>query len=97
MTMLQISLSDDLDARLKARAAEAGYSSVEAYAKDLLQADTGADPGAPEHLHFDSDEELEEMLLKRLDDDQGSVEVTPQYWADLRKQLTARRPSEPRP
>ena len=81
MTVLHVNLPDDLRIKLERRAAETGHASVDAYIDALVRSDVeGEDPGAPDHLSFENSEELEQMLLERLDD-KSSIEATPEFWA----------------
>jgi len=59
MAALKIDLADDLRSRIEARAAENGFGSVEAYVEAMLLADAAG--GAV------TDEQLETLLLQRLD------------------------------
>jgi hypothetical protein len=95
MSRHSIDLPPDLEAKVAARAAEAGCESVEQYIESLIQADTGEDFGAPNDLHFENDPELESMLLQRLKDDQPSVEATPEFWNELRRRAREGRGKAP--
>jgi hypothetical protein len=86
MSVLKINLDYRLKRRLEARAAATGHESIASYAEEVLRADA-ADPGAPPHLHFESDAELERMLLERMNDKSPRIEVTPRFWSDLRKKI----------
>ena len=60
------------------------------YIHPLLRADAECDdPGAPEHLTFETVDELERLLEQRLEGGPG-VEATPAFWAELR-QIAMRR------
>ena|ERR671913_1241014 len=86
MTRVSIELPEDLRAKAEARAAEAGHRDVGAYIESLIRADAdeaSEDPGAPAHLTFDSREELEALLSERLKGG-PSIEVTPEFWRNLR-------------
>jgi|HubBroStandDraft_4_1064222.scaffolds.fasta_scaffold429546_2 plasmid stability protein len=65
MTRLLIDLPEEVNAKLRARAAQAGYASAEEYIQVLITADA-LDPGAPSHLTFRTDQELEQFLVGRL-------------------------------
>ena len=82
MTSLHIPVSDDLKTRLEARAAELGFDRVEAYVESLLQADAQSDTTA--------DEELEQLLLHRLNDP-NTVEVTPAFIHQFKQEIEQRR------
>ena len=94
MTRLSIDLPEDVKSRLAARAARSGHASVEEYAAALLRADADepADEyGAPTHLTYRSDAELEALLLVRASDDSPGVEATPEFWEDLKRRVAERR------
>ncbi len=63
-------------------------------AKDL--SDIAADdldesyPAGPPHLEIRSDADLERLLLSRIDDPRPSIEATPAFWADLRREMERR-------
>ena len=82
MAILQISVGDDLKARAEARAVESGYSSAEQYLEALLRADLDANGPA--------DEELEQLLLRRLDSG-PVIEVTPDFAEQFRREIRERR------
>jgi plasmid stability protein len=84
MAALQLQLPDDLKARLQARATECGYESVEQYVQDILRA------SAEEEV---VDEDVEAVLIQRLDDPQGEIEFTPQFQQQFREQVKQRRDS----
>jgi plasmid stability protein len=97
MTHLHLQLPDDLRVKLERRAAEGGHSSVDAYVDALLRSDAeGEDPGAPDHLSFQSADQLEQMLLSRLDDKPG-IEATSEFWADLKQKARQARPGRSNP
>ena len=94
MTRLSIDLPDDVRANLEDRATRAGYPNVEAYIESVLRdeaAEAGNDPGAPPHLTFSSDDELEAILVRRLDDPADPVEATAEFWTDLKRRASERR------
>ncbi|HEY7116372.1 MAG TPA: hypothetical protein VH475_07295 [Tepidisphaeraceae bacterium] len=95
MTRLSIDIPDDIRARLEARASRSGHASVEEFIQSLLREEAAEaldeDLGAPAHLSFRSDEELEQILVRRIDDDQGTIEATPEFWVDLRRRAQERR------
>jgi hypothetical protein len=94
MTRLSIDLPEDVTQRLAARATRAGHPSVEEYIASLLRAeavDAQDDLDAPPHLSFSSDEELEAILVRRIDDGEGSIEATPEFWQQLKREAASRR------
>jgi plasmid stability protein len=94
MTRLSIDLPDDVRTRLQDRAARAGHESVEEYVAALLmaEAEEPADEyGAPPHLTYRSDTELEALLLERVTDGSPGVDATPAFWKDLKRRAAERR------
>src|SRR5437868_3396999 len=94
MTRLSIELPDDVRSKLVERAARGGHASVEAFVQALLRAEadeTVDDDDGPPGLSFRSEAELEAMLLARLDDDAGEIEVTPEFWDNLQREIQERR------
>lgn len=94
MTRLSIDLPEDVTRRLAARASRAGHASVEEYIESLLRAeavDANDDLDAPAHLTFSTDEELEAILVRRIDDADGSIEATPEFWRQLKQDAADRR------
>lgn len=85
MAVLQISWADELKAQVEARAAEAGYDSVEKYLEALVRADL--DGGGPE------DADLEELLLHRLDSGPG-IKFTAEFAEQFRREVRERRASK---
>jgi len=85
MTSLNLNLPDHLTNRLRVRAIENGYESVEQYAQALLEADAAEDQVI--------DEDIERLLLERLDDPRPDIEFTPQFQEQFRKQVNERRQS----
>jgi hypothetical protein len=81
MASLNLNLSDELKARAEARAAESGFGSVEQYVEQLVRADAGGDSGY--------DEELEKVLLSRLDGGPG-IEVDAEDFRRMREKFQAR-------
>jgi hypothetical protein len=82
MTTMQIHVEDELKARLAARAAENGYDSVESYVAAVLRAEA--------EVEFVDDEELEQVLLRRMDDPR-SIELTEEFKQQFRQELADRR------
>lgn len=87
MARLIIDLPDDLMALAHARAVETGHASLEQYLEALIRADIEAnevDLGGPAHLTFESEDELEALLARRANDE-PSIEVTPEFWQQLKE------------
>ncbi len=76
MTRIELELPDELLETARARAADAGFATVEAYASALFQEELGP-----------ADEPLERLLLERVGDPRPSVEDSPAYWEDIRKRI----------
>jgi antitoxin ParD1/3/4 len=88
MGKLSIELPAGLKQKVLIRAAETGHTSVEQYVEDLVRADAegaGEDPGAPESVRINSLEQTEALLLERLEGG-DSIEATPEFWQNLRRQ-----------
>ena len=83
MTTMQIRVEDDLKTRLATRAAESGYTSVEAYIEALLRADAGEDSVV-------NDRQLEDLLISRLDSG-PSVDCTPDFVRQFKSEVAKRR------
>ena len=79
---LHLNISDDLKARLEARAAENGFDRLDAYVESLLEADIGED--------VLEDDDLEQLLLRRLDNS-NTIEVTPAFVEQFKQQVAQRR------
>lgn len=90
MAHLTIVLPEEVGVKVRAKASRAGYASAEEYVQALLVQDAEdseeKDYGAPEHLSFSNDEELEKLLLERLEGG-PSIEATPEFWRSLEKQF----------
>ncbi len=87
MTRLTLDLPDELQQKLCERAAETGAASVEAYVEQLLRADAdGVDPGSAASVQ--SQEQLESLLVSRLDDPRPSIEPDAQFWERLRRRAS---------
>lgn len=82
MGVMQIRLRDDLQTRLAARAVENGFNSIEAYVESLLRADAGDDQFV--------DQDVEELLLRRLDSGAG-IEFTADFVQQFKRQVAQRR------
>ncbi|HZK81233.1 MAG TPA: hypothetical protein VFC46_09210 [Humisphaera sp.] len=75
MSTLQIQISDEIQDRVSARAAEGGFKSVEEYVESLVAADAVID------------DDLEQLLLERLDSDAPSIELTPEFIAQFKQRI----------
>ena len=78
MTSMNVSLPESLRQFAEERAAK-GYSSLSEYFRELLRGDQKRVAQA----------RLEELLLEGLDSGEP-VEVTPEYWKELRKRVRER-------
>ena|SRR5437763_211239 len=88
MARLNIELPKELHAKAEARAAETGCGTVESYVRALISADAeGEDFGAPESLHVENQQQLERLVLERLEDPGPSVEVTEEFWEGLKRRI----------
>jgi len=81
MTTLNIKLSDDLKARIEAKAAQHGFDRIEAYVQSLLEEDAS---------ELVEDEELEQILLKRLANP-DAIELTAALIDQFNKDVEKRR------
>ena len=88
MTTLHIELPDEVKDQLAARAVEAGFSSVEQYARAVLQASAEA--------AVDEDE-LESLLAARAADGRPGIEFTPAFADAFRAEVRGRREPGGRP
>jgi hypothetical protein len=84
MSTIHIDIPAGLRKRLAERAVESGFDSVEQYAEALLRADAEAQP---------VDEQVEKLLLERLEDDRPGIELTSQFKEQFREQVRQRRQS----
>jgi plasmid stability protein len=92
MATLTLNLSDELQKLAEMRAAATGYASVADYLASLIE---GEAAGAPERLAMDSNEQVESVLLSRL---QGSsVPMNADDFRGMREKLTAQIQREPQP
>ena len=80
MTLLQIPVSDEL----KARPAVRGFGTIEQYAKAVLEAT--AEPDL-------TDDQVEELLVQRIEDPRPDIELTPAFKEQFREELRQRRES----
>lgn len=85
MATLKVELPDDVKVLAEARAAEAGCANVGQYLADLVRGDAA---GAPPQLTVDSDQQLESLLLQRLDGE--PVEMNAADFEQMREKLGAR-------
>lgn len=94
MSQLNINLPEDVAERLRDRAARAGHDTVEEFVQALIFSEVeeeGEDYGAPPHLTVESEEELKKFLEPRLDDNGGSIELTPEFREQFMRELRQRR------
>src|SRR5689334_21687051 len=94
MTRMSIDLPEEVRTRLEARAARSGHATVEEFVQQLLRAEAEAsdeDDDGPAHLSYRTNEELESLLLERLDDPRPAIEATPEFWDEFKKRVEARR------
>jgi hypothetical protein len=82
MATLHLTVSEDVRARLLRLAREAGYASVEEYAEHLLH------ESAEEQV---IDDELEALLVERLDDPRPGIELTSEFKQAFRDEMQRRR------
>ena len=74
-----VPVSPELDAEVRKRMREGGFSSVAEYVRTAVRAEL-------EHARKN---QLEKLLLAGLESGQG-VEVSPEYWEERRRELNAR-------
>jgi hypothetical protein len=85
MSKLTVTLPDDVKALAEARAAESGCADVAEYVARLIRGDAA---GAPGGLIIDSDEQLQALLLGRIDG--PFVEMDASDFQRMRDKLKAR-------
>jgi hypothetical protein len=85
MTLLHIPVSDELKARLAACAAEGGFGTIEQFAQAVLEAT--AEPEL-------TDEQVEELLVRRLEDPRPDIELTPAFKEQFMEEVRKRRESD---
>ncbi|HVK15616.1 MAG TPA: hypothetical protein VM533_01625 [Fimbriiglobus sp.] len=93
---MTITLPDGLKAEAEAKAKAAGFPSVDTYVTSLILADQPGEgeecdlPEPPQGASYvvNSREELEAKLLEGLNSE--PIPVTPEFWADLRRQVEER-------
>lgn len=78
MVRLNLNVSDDLAMRLRERAKESGYDDIERFAESLLQAEL-------------EDEDLEALLLERLDDPRPKIEFTSEFQRSFLREIEEQR------
>lgn len=83
MARVSIQLPDDLRARVEARASETGHGSVEEYVQSLLRADLD-----DSEL---TDDDLEALLVRRIDSPDPDIEVTPDFVRQFKERIEKRR------
>ena len=79
MMTLQISLPESLRDFVERQVAEGGYETASEYVQDLLR----------EIQKRKAKEKVEALLLEGLNSG-DSIEVTPEYWKEMRRQLDQR-------
>ena len=96
MARLTLDLPQELQAKLRVRAAETGHETIEGYVQALLQSDAdaagvseGEDYPSPEHLTVRSQEDLAAKLLEGLESG-PATEMTSQDWDDIQREVAAR-------
>lgn len=89
MRTLSIQIPDELQRQAELRATEAGHASLEQYVTALIQSDAEGmeDFGAPPGVQYDSDDELEAELARRMEEGGPSIEITQEYWDRLRARV----------
>ena len=87
---MTITLPDEMREELERKARAAGFPTVDEYVVWLAKSDNLEEPAlAPEDLGFRNQEELEAKLLSSLASG-PPVLATPEFWAQLRKDVAAR-------
>ena len=79
MTTMNISLPDEMKTFVEEQVQQGGYSTASEYLRELIR---DAQKQA-------ANERLEKLLLEGLDSGPG-VEVTPEWWAERRRELERR-------
>jgi antitoxin ParD1/3/4 len=95
MARVTLNLPEELQAKVQSRAGEAGYKTVEEYIQALLRYD--ADPPDtdeedhpfPPHLHFNTGEELEALLIEG-ENSGPATEWDEADWESMRQEVAAR-------
>ena len=79
MTTITISLPESLRDFIDRQVKTKGYGNVSEYFRGLLR----------EAQEREADKRLESLLLESLDDARPDVEITPDFWADVKKRFVA--------
>lgn len=79
MTTMNISLPDEMKSFVETQVKEGGYSTASEYLRDLIR---DAKKKAGEEL-------LERLLIEGINSGPG-IEVTPEFWAERRRELERR-------
>ncbi len=58
----------------------------------MLIAEVDVDHGAPASLSFDSQDELEEMLERRLENSAPSIEGSHELWQQIKQRVLGKKP-----
>lgn len=82
MATLTVTLSDEVKALAEARATAAGFADLGEYVAAMVHDEM---IGGPPHLRVGSDEELEALLMSRIDG--PFVETGPEDFARMRQKL----------
>ena len=90
MATLSLDVSDNVKKLAEMRAVATGYASVAEYLAGLIE---GEAAGAPERLSPETNEQLESLLLSRLDG--SAVAMDADDFRRLREKLTARLDGDP--
>jgi hypothetical protein len=89
MVRVNIDFPDDVGEQLGAAARAAGHPSIESYIYAVFTGglDEDEDYGAPPGVSCENDDQLEAMLLERAKNPAPSIEVTAEYFQDLKRQV----------
>ena len=79
MDTMNIALPESMKTFVQERVVEGGYSSASEYVRDLIRADQKRK----------AEERIDALLLEGLDSGQP-IPVTPEYWEEKKRKLTAR-------
>jgi hypothetical protein len=85
MATLTVEISDGLKDRAEAVAIKAGFSNLSEYVTQFI---IGEAAGAPEHLTIDSDDDLEKLLLSRINGPRVKMDAAD--FRQMREKLRAR-------
>lgn len=86
--MATLTISDEVAALAKTRAAEHGYANVEAFLEALVRGEAEYTGSGPEHLTFRNHEQLVALVREGLAS--PAHEMTPADFAQVRSELAAR-------